>query len=330
MKAWLLDRFEGVGALRLAEMIDPPVPGLGEVLVRVRYAALNPADRFLAENLYPAQPPLPHVLGRDGCGIVESIGAGIHGLRAGQEVCILRGDAGVQRWGTFAEYVVVPSEALVPKPPAWSEPQASAAALVYLTAHQAINQWGAIPAGTVLITGISGGVGIASLQLAKAYGHRVIGTTRGDAKRDRLAELGAGLLVDPADPRLKAAVKEFTNGKGVDLIVETIGGVLFNTIIDTLGYGGRISVIGALGGNVPDFNTAKLLFRRVKIGGVLVNDYQGQPARRAWDEVLRLLDSVEARPIVDSVFPFERLPDAFGKLAEGPFGKVVLQVDPSA
>jgi len=326
MRAWLLDGFTGLDALRLCDSHPRPVPARGEVLVRLRYAALNPADRFLAESLYPARPQLPHILGRDGMGVVESVGEGVAGFAPGDRVAILRGEAGVTKPGTFAEAVCIPQELLAAVPTGWSEQETAAAPLVYVTAHQALNQWGPLENATVLITGISGGVGLASLQLAKTYGHKVIGTTRGAAKRRRLSELGADLLLDPADGDLRTRVREFTAKKGVDLIIDNIAGPLFNVLLDTLAYGGRISVVGMLAGCVPDFNTARLFFKRTRIGGVLVTDYGPEVAQRVWKEIVSRLGAANQRPIIDSVFEFDKLREAFDKLAAGPCGKVLLKV----
>ncbi len=339
MKAWLLDDFKGLGCLHLAE-IEKPTPGPGEILVRLRFAALNPADRFLAENLYPAKPKLPHILGRDGMGLVEAVGTGVKQFRKGDRVCLLRGDAGVTQPGTLAEFVAVPEEAVAAAPTGWSDEESAAGPLVYLTAYQALTQWddageSSLPpyqGGTkggrnVLITGISGGVGLASLHLAKSFGFRVIGTTRGTGKAARLREHGADLLVDPTDPDLRKKVKEFTGGQGVDLVVDNVAGELFNVLMDTLAYGGRVSVVGMLGGLVPNFNTAKLLFKRARIGGVLVADYQGGEAQERWAEIVQRLNASQKRPVVDSVFAFDQLIAAFDKLAAGPFGKVLLRTE---
>lgn len=325
MKAWLLDDYKGLGCLRLAE-VETPRPGPSEVLVELRFAALNPADRFLAANLYPAKPKLPHILGRDGMGVVKTVGSGVTSVRQGDRVCILRGDAGVTQPGTFAEFVVVPEEAVVPAPAGWSDEESAAGPLVYLTAYQALTQWGHLEKANVLITGVSGGVGLAALHLAKTFGHTVIGTTRGTSKAAQLREHGADFLVDPADPDLRKKIKEFTKGKGVDLILDNIAGDLFNTLMDTLAYAGRVSVVGMLGGLVPNFNTAKLLFKRARIGGVLVSDYQGEQAQIIWAKIVSRFNRVGRRPVVDSIFPFDRLQAAFDKLAAGPFGKVLLKI----
>src|SRR5688572_1383461 len=164
MKAWLLEGFGGIDRLRLGEAPDPH-PAAGEVVMRVRYAALNPADRYLAEGQYPAKPPLPHILGRDGNGEIIEVGVGVTKWRVGDRALILRSDIGVSRAGTLAEKVAVPVDVITTMPTGWSEREAAGAPLVYLTAYQALTQWTDLPpAANVLVTGASGGVGVASIQ----------------------------------------------------------------------------------------------------------------------------------------------------------------------
>src|SRR2546423_5644001 len=163
MKAWLLDSFTGLSALRLADVPDP-IAAPGELVIDVRYAALNPADRYLAEGQYPAKPPLPHILGRDAVGTVSGVGGDVSTWKPGDLAVVLRSEVGVSRAGTFAERVAVPAECLVPIPTGWTAEQAAGATLVYLTAYQALTQWQDLPHGAiVLITGASGGVGVASI-----------------------------------------------------------------------------------------------------------------------------------------------------------------------
>ena len=191
MKAWLMDDFTGVEKLRLSDAPEPS-PGPAEAVLAVKYAALNPADRYLAERQYPAKPTLPHILGRDGLGVVAQTGAGVAAVRAGDVRAVLRGETGINRPGTFAERVAVPEQSLVEIPKNWSEEEAAGATLVYLTAYQALTMWGQLPAnGVVLVTGASGGVGVASVQLAAAMGHTVVGLSRSAEKRGRVMELGA-------------------------------------------------------------------------------------------------------------------------------------------
>jgi NADPH:quinone reductase len=326
MKAWLMDDFTGVDHLRLAE-VPEPVPQEGEALLEVHFAGLNPADRYLAERQYPAKPTLPHILGRDGMGTVVQVGSGVKDLRAGDQRAILRGDVGGNRPGTFAQRVAVPAQHLVEMPSNWSEQESAGATLVYLTAHQALTMWGPLPASpVVLVTGASGGVGVATVQLAAAMGYTVVGLSRDAEKGRRLQQLGAAMTFDPEEPRWRQAAKAALAPRRVDLAVDNVGGKLLPEVIDTLGDCGRVSIVGRLAGPVPSFNTASLFFRRIRLGGVAVNTYTIAESRAAWQEVLALLARTGSRPLVDSVFPFEQLPKAFERLARGPLGKVLVQV----
>ncbi len=326
MKAWLLDELSGIDRLRVGEAPDP-VAQQGEVIMEVRYAALNPADRYLAERQYPVKPTLPHILGRDGMGIVVQLGSGVKDVRVGEARAILRGDVGGNRPGTFAQRVAVPADNLVEIPAGWSEEESAGATLVYLTAYQALTMWGELPAGAaVLVTGASGGVGVASVQLAAAMGYTVLALSRSGEKRQRLTQLGAAAAFDPADSRWRADAKAFLATRRVDLAIDNIGGKLLPEVIDTLGEQGRVSLVGRLAGPVPNFNTATLFFRRLRIGGVAVGAYTPAEGLTAWQEVLRLLSRSGARPLGDRVFQFEQLHQPFERLAQGSMGKVLLRV----
>jgi NADPH2:quinone reductase len=328
MNAWLLDQQTGLGALRLAVTPDP-LPQPGEVILEIRYAALNPADRYLAENLYPVKPTLPHILGRDGMGTVVQVAGETGGVRVGDQRAILRGDVGGNRPGTFAERVAVPAQNLVEVPAGWSEQEAAGATLVYLTAYQALTMWGPLPANSVvLVTGASGGVGVASVQLACAMGLTVIALSRSPEKSRRLEQLGAAHTLDPGDPQWRKALQTLLGPRRVDLAIDNIGGKLLPHVIDALGDLGKVSLVGRLAGPVPNFNTAALFFRRLRLGGVAVGAYTNAESRAAWHEVLALLGRTGARPLVDSVFPFPQLPQAFERLAKGPMGKVLLDITP--
>jgi NADPH2:quinone reductase len=327
MRAWLLEGFGGLNRLRLSDNVPDPRPGDGEVVVRVHYAALNPADRYLAEGQYPARPPFPHVLGRDGVGTVIDAGKHANQWKPGDRALLLRSDVGVERHGTFAEQVAVPVESLTTIPPGWGEPEAAAAPLVYLTAYQSLTQFGELPPGqVVLITGASGGVGVASIHLARAMGHTVVAMSRGTGKVDALKALGAHAVLDPNDPVWRKKLKEFTGGKRVDLAIDNIGGPLFGDVVDSLDHEGRVACVGRLAGPVPQFNTASLFFRRITVKGVYVGDYTPAEARAAWAATLSFLTRAGAKPVVDRIFPFEQLLDAFERLRQGPLGKVLLAV----
>ncbi len=325
-----MDSYDGIEKLRLAETAPPPCAP-GEVLLRVRFAALNPADAFLAQAMYPAKPALPHVLGRDGVGEVAAVGDGVAWPRVGEMVGILRCDAGVERWGTLAEQVAIPAGSVTPVPEGWSLEEMAAAPLTFLTAWQALTQWSDPPApprsgSSILVTGASGGVGVATVLLARSMGLRVVALSRSAEKGASLLQLGAGFIFDPGDPDLRRKVAAALAPDKLDLAVDNVGGPLFNQLVAMLGNRGRISVVGRSGGTVPEFNTATLFFRRNRIGGVSVGSYSPPEAQAAWREIVSRLRAIDRLPVVDRVFAFEDVKAAFARLAASPMGKVVVRV----
>jgi NADPH:quinone reductase len=324
-----MDDYKGIAGIRLAEAPDP-VPQPDEVILEMHYAALNPADAYLAENQYPAKPRLPHILGRDGVGTVVARGGAAKDVRLGDRHAILRSEVGINQPGTFAQRVAVPSESLVEIPAGWTEPEAAGATLVYLTAYQALTMWGPLPpSSVVLVTGASGGVGVAAVQLAAAMGHKVVALSRSPEKSRRLEQLGASLTCNPEDPKWSITLKSALAARRVDLAIDNIGGKLLPQVISTLGDLGRVSLVGRLAGPVPSFNTATLFFRRNRLGGVAASAYTNTESHNAWQEILKLLTTIGARPQVDSIFPFDQLPQAFERLAQGPMGKVLLAMKPT-
>ncbi len=325
MQAWLLEKLGSLDNMHLGEAADP-VAGRHDVVMEMALAALNPADRYLAQGQYPARPELPHILGRDGVGRIVSVGPEVKTWKVGDQALILRGPTGVERAGTFARLAAVPADSLAEIPHGWSLEQAAGASLVYLTAYQALTQWDDLKPGQVLITGASGGVGVAAVQLAKALGHTVAVLSRSVEKQKKLLEIGADIALCAQDTQWRKKLFEALGQRRVDLAIDNIGGQLFPEVIDTLGMFGRVSVVGRLAGPVPQFNTASLFFRRNKVGGVAVATYSAEESRRVWAHITTLLGARNARPLVDSVHPFEQLPAAFARLETGPMGKVLLRV----
>ncbi len=330
MRAWLMDSYEGVERLRLGEAPDPQA-GPAQVLLKVTLAALNPADAFLAQGLYPAKPPLPHILGRDGVGDVVAVGPGVDNVHVGETVGILRCDTGIETWGTLAEKVVVPADSVTRIPSGWSLEEMAGAPLVFLTAWQALTQWNDPPAppqagSVILVTGASGGVGVASALLGKSMNLTVVALSRNAEKRARLKTLGADFVFDPADRNLVRAVIAVTTPKRVNLAVDSVGGVLLPQVVALLDYDGRISVVGRSGGVVPEFNPATLLFRRIRMGGISVGDYTAPVAQAVWKEIVNRLNVMGQRPQIDTIVSFEDVKPGFVRLARGPMGKVLVRV----
>ena len=259
MQAWLLPEIGTIDSLRL-DSIETLPPSEGEVTLDVLYAALNPADRYLAEGLYPADPVFPHVLGRDAVGIVSQLGKGAGAWKLGDKAMLLRGEAGVSRLGTLAQQVTVPAQCLERIPEGWTDQQAACAALVYVTAYQALTQFESPNNSVVLISGASGGVGVAATQLASAMGHTVIGLSRSAEKASKLLGLGATWTLISEDSKWPTTLKQLLHSRRVDIIVDNVGGSLLPKMIDTLGMNGCVSLVGMLAGPVPQFNTASLFF----------------------------------------------------------------------
>ena len=157
-------------------------------------------------------------------------------------------------------------------------------------------------------------------------GHTVVGLSRSSEKAAKLQELGATWTLNPDDPKWPATLKQYLQPRRVDLIVDNIGGALLPKMIDTLGMNGCISLVGMLAGPVPQFNTASLFFRRLQMRGIAIGTYTLEENRDAWRRVVNLLDSIEQRPVIDSVFSMQQVPSAFARLAEGPMGKVLVDV----
>jgi NADPH2:quinone reductase len=327
MRIWRFHEFGPIENLKLEEA-PVPEPAADEALVRLRYAAINPADRFLVAKLYPRPGTPPLAVGRDGCGTIARAPAG-SGFKAGDRVLLLRSEVGVQRNGTLAEYVTVPVESLAPVPEGWTDEEAAAGGLVMLTAWQALVTEGGLDpdaAGgkTVLIGGASGGVGTAATMLAHAMGARVVALSRSEEKRGRLLALGAEIALDGGREGLVERVKGALGGGQVDVVVDNIAGPYLDAWIALAGFRARICIVGMLGGVDVGFNVGKMIFKRIHICGIAVGSQTAAESRAAFDRLVAVLARTGARPLVDTVYPFEQVQEAFTHLERGPMGKVVI------
>jgi NADPH:quinone reductase-like Zn-dependent oxidoreductase len=166
---------------------------------------------------------------------------------------------------------------------------------------------------------------VASVQLAQAMGYLVVASSRNPEKAARLRGLGVAITVDPTEKGWRKGLKQQLGEKRVDLAIDNVGGAAFNELLEVMGMHGRVSVVGRLAGPVPEFNTAALFFRRLRIGGVAVGSYTAEESHAAWSRVVELLAKAQVRPLVDHVYAFEEVKAAFGRLQEGPMGKVVVR-----
>ncbi|HUX08496.1 MAG TPA: NAD(P)-dependent alcohol dehydrogenase [Acidobacteriota bacterium] len=323
MKSWRLNEFGSIENLQLEE-IPVPEPAEGEVLVRVEYAALNPADAFVVMGRYPEAGEPPFSVGRDGCGIIETPVADGR-FEKGERVVLLRSDIGITRDGMLAEYAAIPETCLAPIPDWWTPQEGAAGPLVNLTCWQALKLAADLrQAETVVITGASGGIGTAALMLSKAMGAFVIALSRDEGKRAKLLELGADVVLDTDDPDLVAKVRQASPTNGADVVIENICGPFLAKSIEMAGNHGRICIIGALGGIKSEINPLKILFKRLQVHGIQVGDYTDPGVQSAWSQIVETLRKTWAKPLIDKVYPFTRVQEAFRHLRRGTMGKIVV------
>lgn len=327
---------KGFDGLKVSEL-ETPAPGPGEVLVKLKAAALNHRDIWVAQGRKPEQTAV--ILGSDGAGVVERLGDGVAGVEAGQEVVINPSLGwpcntaappgpgyeglilGYPTHGTFAEYVVVPDANVEPRPPHLSWEDAAALPLVGLTTYRALFTKGGLKAGeTVVVPGIGAGTAIQALLFAKKAGARVVVTSRSEEKLNKAKALGADLAL-PSDRAWAAEVRALTGGAGADLVIESVGQATWGESVACLRLGGRLVVFGSTsGGDVP-VNLPTIFLKWISIIGTTMG------SREEFKEMLRYTNAHEVVPVVDRVFPLDEALEAFKYLDEAKqFGKVVLSI----
>ncbi len=323
MKAWVL----GPDGPQLEDR-DPPAPRPGEVLVRVRAAALNRVDLAMSQgHVHGGAGGLGNVLGVEWAGEIAALGDGVTGHEVGDRVM---GSGG----GAFAEYAVTDLGRLLPIPDAnLSAGEAATLPVALQTLHDALATNGALqPGQTVLIHGASSGVGLMGLQIAKALGASfVAGTSTNPGRRARLAEFGADLALDSTDPGWSKQLVEATGGQGVDLVVDQVSGPRFNDTLRATKIGGRIVNVGRLGGDRADFNFDLHALRRVTFVGVTFRTRSRaevtEITRKLREDLWPALEAGKLLLPIDRTYPLDELPAALNHMrANQHFGKIVLEL----
>jgi zinc-binding alcohol dehydrogenase/oxidoreductase len=318
----------GPEVLVLEEVADP-VAGPGELLIRLRASALNHLDIWIRKGLPSV--PKPRILGADGAGVVEALGAGVSGFEPGQRVVINPGIEaadgtihviGEHGDGTNAQLIAVPATNVYPIPAGLSFEEAAAFPLVFETAYRMLVTRAQLQEGEwVLLWGIGSGVSTAGLAIARALGARTIVTSSSEAKLERARQLGADVVVSHADGDVKAAVKAATAGHGADIVVDHVGEATWRTSLDVAAREGRIVVCGATSGPNPPAALHRVWWKQLTILGSTMGtktDFEG-----AYD----LVASGRARPVVDEVLPLGEIRAAHARLEAGEqLGKIVLEV----
>lgn len=314
--------------LVLEEAPDPE-PGPAEVLVRVRASALNHLDVWIRRGLPSV--PKPRILGADGAGVVEALGEGVSGFEIGERVVVNPGiEAGGGRIhvigehgdGTNAELIAVPATNVHPIPGELSFEEAAAFPLVFETAYRMLVTRAGLREGEwVLAWGIGGGVSTAALAIGKALGARLLVTSSSEAKLEWAREHGADATVNHVTGDVREAVKEATDGRGIDVVIENVGEATWATSLQVAAPGGRVTVCGATSGPNPPAALHRVWWKQLTILGSTMGtaaDFAG---------AYELVASGRALPVVDSVLPLEEIRAAHERLEAGEqLGKIVLAI----
>jgi len=315
-----------------------PVPGPGQVLLRMKAASLNYRDLLTVQGAYNPKQPLPLIPFSDGVGEVAALGQGMQRLELGQRVAPifcqgwlggqptierLRSTLGGPLDGTLAQYMVVDQEGVVPVPDYLDHVEAAALPCAAVTAWTALVTEGRVKAGdTVLVQG-TGGVSIFALQIGCLLGARVIVTSSSDEKLERARELGAAACINYLDnPKWAREVRRLTDGAGADHVVEVGGAGTLEQSLQAVRSGGRVSLIGVLSGVAAKLNIIPVLMQMVRVQGILVGH------RESFEALCRALAVQQTRPVIDKVFPLEQARGALEYMASGEhFGKICLTID---
>lgn len=328
MRSYRMEKYTGLSGLARSTG-DIPEPGPGQVLVQVKASSLNYRDSVIANGAVPSMEPGRIPLS-DGAGVITATGRGVERFAVGDNVLNsyfpdwfggpmrhVGKQYGLELDGWLTDYAVVREDALVAMPAHLSFEEAATLPCAAITAWSALDGVGA--GDTVLVLG-SGGVAVFALQFAKAAGARVIVTTSTARKAERLRELGVDeVVLHPETPRWGAVVRDLTRGHGVDRVVETAGGSSVAESLRATRRGGQIALVGNLAPNGPGLDLAALFSDQVTIRPVALG------SRAAMEDMLRVVERHQLRPVLDRVFPFDESPDAFGYFERGArVGKVVI------
>ena len=312
---------DGVAQVELKETANLQ-PGPGQVLIRMRAAGLNRGEFLLKHGLHKGGGSKP--IGIEAAGEVMAVGPGVSAFKPGDEVL-------GRCQGGFSEEVLLSEKETMLKPSSLSWEQAGGLALTGMTAHDCLVIQGDLKPGEwVFIAGVSSGVGVAALTMAKALGARVIGTSGSEQKLARLKELGLDLGLCMRGPGFYDAVMQATEGKGVDLVVNTVGGTVFEECIRIMGFQARLATVGYVDDVVSATIDLKTLHaRRLRLFGVSnkqrTAEQKAEFAPNFREQILPLVAQGKIRPLVDHVFAFDELPRAIAMMQAGDHvGKIVL------
>ncbi len=322
--------------LQVREAADP-TPGKGEVRVRTKACGINFADIMARMGLYPDAPPLPCVVGYEASGVIDAVGAGVEGLSEGQRVMAMT------RFNGYSDTLVVPAIQIVPLPDTVSDHAAAAVPVNYLTAWLMLVKLGNVAEGdTVLVHAAGGGVGQAAVQICRWRGASIIGIASAP-KHERLREAGVAHCIYYRNQDFQAEVKRITNGKGVDIVLDAVGGTSFKKSYASLGDMGRLFLFGASAvapgktrsmltaikflASMPKFKPVDLMQTNKGVHGVNLGHlwHRAGELTEMLRQIMALVEDETFAPVVDETFSFDAASDAHAYIqARKNFGKVLL------
>ncbi|MEL6828853.1 MAG: NADPH:quinone oxidoreductase family protein [Pseudomonadota bacterium] len=302
--------------------VEQPVPGPGEVLLRVKATSVNFPDILLCQGKYQLKLEPPFTPGMDLAGEIAALGPDVDGWSVGDKVC------GGSRFGGFAEFISVPAAGLQPIPSNFSFEEAASYPAAYLTAYVALVRRGNLqPGETLLVHGASGGVGMAAVDVGKLLGATVIATGGSDAKLAKVKAYGADHVINTADG-FRQTVKDLTGGRGADVIYDPVGGDVFDESVRCIAFNGRLLVIGFTSGRIATVPTNMPLIKGFSVVGVRAGEYGRQFPDRGVENVKaiwQLARDGKTRPQVHATLPLEQTLDGFAMLQNREVvGKVVI------
>lgn len=324
-RAVIVTRPGGPEALQIAER-PQPVPGEGEMLVRVRASGMNRIDVLQRQGTYPLLPGASDVLGLELAGVVESLGPGVNRFKRGDRVMALVTS------GAHADWAVVQEGAALPIPENMSFEQAGAFPETYFTVWSNVFERAALKKGeTLLVHGGTSGIGTTAIMLARAFGARVIVTAGSAEKCAACLKLGADGAIDYRTQDFVAVSRDMTEGRGPDVILDVVGGDYINRDIEAIAFGGRIAQISSQKPQA-EINLALLRRKLVTLSG---SSLRPQPlklkaklAEAVEKNILPLLSEGKVRPLIDSTFPLEKIADAHARMDNGHHvGKIVVVME---
>lgn len=335
MKAIHLKKF-GLENLQLVED-KTPQPGPGEVLIKVDAVALNYVDLAVIKGLYNPALALPRIPVSDGAGVVVQVGWGVSRFKKGDRVMVhyyqkwlagkrtvamAHSQAGQATPGALAEYAVFPEDGLVRIPDSLTTVEASTLPIAALTAWTGLIEQGQVTVGHTVLTQGTGGVSVFALQFAKAVGARVIATSSSDTKLEKLKALGADEVINyKTNPAWNEDVLRLTGGEGVDATLDVGGAETIGKSLLSLRMHGYVGLVGFITGATLPLDFFRMVNACLRVQGLSVG------SRESLENMVRAVDSIKLKPVIDTVYPIEKTQEAFRHMESGSFvGKIVVKI----